>query len=286
LEGLLQRAVDAGSVEVLERLLVVKKEVQAGRARDAFYEALTAFQAHCPVIGKNTEASVQSRTGASFKYRYTPLEDIAHAIRPLLEQYALGYRWFVKQDASKQLTVTCRISHILGHIEESSLTVPIGDDPQRPAWPVAQSLTYAKRYTLCNALGIVVGGEDDDAHEVVTEASATQHAHKTTPPPPAGADPHPTPSGAHTPTIEGVIEDVLVKEGTTKGKPWTRYGIVLGNQTYGTFDKELGREALERINERVVLHYEQDGKYLTCTGIGAPLWESDEREPGSEGYDG
>lgn len=198
MESLLQRAVDTGSVEVLERLLAVKKEVQAGRARDAFYEALTAFQSHCPVIGKNTEASIQSRTGASFKYRYTPLEDIAHAIRPLLEQYALGYRWFATQTAPKSITVTCRISHILGYVEESSLTVPIGEDPQRPAWPVAQSLTYAKRYTLCNSLGIVVGGEDDDAHESTQDAVPPTHADQWTPsqaaPPPTA--PPPAPSAA------------------------------------------------------------------------------------------
>lgn len=166
LDTLLERAIDKGAVDALERLLEVRRQVQKDRARDAFYSALIAFQTACPVISKDT--TVQIRPG--FSYRYTPLEDIAHAIRPMLEQFQLGYRWFVTQ-AGNQLTATCRISHCDGHIEESSLTVPVGIDPQRPVWPVAQSLTYAKRYTLCNALGIVVGGEDDDAHEATTQSA-------------------------------------------------------------------------------------------------------------------
>lgn len=160
MDALVQKAVEAGAVDVLERLLKVRQQVQADRARDAFYSALIGFQNSCPVIEKTTTANIKP----GFSYRYTPLEEIAHAIRPLLNTYQLGYRWFALQ-AGQLLTVTCRISHSLGHIEETSLTVPVGTDAMRPAWPVAQSLTYAKRYTLCNALGIVVGGEDDDAQE-------------------------------------------------------------------------------------------------------------------------
>lgn len=188
IDSLVQKAVEAGSVDVLERLLVVKKEVQADQARSAFYTSLVGFQNECPVIGKTAQANIRP----GFSYSYTPIEDIAHAIRPLLDKYQLGYRWFTNQEVNK-LTVTCRISHALGHVEETSLTVPVGADPQRPAWPVAQSLTYAKRYTLCNALGIVVGGEDDDAHEARPE---THHQDPPqTPPPPRPSTPAPAASG-------------------------------------------------------------------------------------------
>jgi hypothetical protein len=68
-------------------------------------------------------------------------------------------------------------------------------------------------------------------------------------------------------TVEGVIVDVLVKEGKTGHKAWTRYGIVMNGQTYGTFDKEIGEGARERIGQPVVLHYKQDGQYWTVTDM-------------------
>lgn len=190
IDTLVQKAVESGAVDVLERLLAVRQQVHADQARAAFYAALIGFQNACPVIGKTVTATIKP----GFSYKYTPLEEIAHAIRVLLNDNQLGYRWFTVQD-KQQLTVTCRISHALGHIEETSLTVPVGTDAMRPAWPVAQSLTYAKRYTLCNALGIVVGGEDDDAQEPVAQPSvneATAPTKKDTAPPVA----KPAPTGS------------------------------------------------------------------------------------------
>lgn len=256
IDGLVQKAVEAGTVDVLERLLAVKQQVHADQARAAFYTSLIGFQNECPVIGKTAQANIKP----GFSYKYTPLEEIAHAIRPLLDKYQLGYRWFTAQD-KQSLTVTCRISHALGHIEETSLTVPVGTDAMRPAWPVAQSLTYAKRYTLCNALGIVVGGEDDDAQEPVAEAPVAERTPPIINRPIAPLDEE---------RATGVIAEVSVKNGTNAktGKPWTKYGITLHDGTiYGTFDHALGKAAQDLIETTVEIFYKRDGKYLTCTGV-------------------
>lgn len=269
LDLLLQKAVDSGAVDVLERLLAVRRQVQADRARDAFYTSLIAFQTACPVIQKSTTATIKP----GFSYRYCPIEEIAHAIRPLLEQFQLGYRWFAAQQGN-QLTVTCRISHALGHIEETSLTVPVGTDQMRPAWPVAQSLTYAKRYTLCNALGIVVGGEDDDAQEPVAEAP--KRPAETTPAVPPQATPN---------TVAGMVEDVQVKSGTKGEKSWTKWDITINGETYGTFDRAIGEAAIEAKNENreITLEWKQDGKYKTGTDLYAVVDDVPRWEPGMDG---
>ena len=286
MDALVMRAVESGSVDVLERLLKVKQQVQADQARDAFYVALISFQTSCPVIEKSTTATIKP----GFSYNYSPLEDIAHAIRPLLEDYRLGYRWFTAQQGNA-LTVTCRISHALGHIEETSLTVPVGVDPQRPAWPVAQSLTYAKRYTLCNALGIVVGGEDDDAQEPrpVTPVKAATAAAPSPAKPEPKPGPKPTPQGSinEGPAVT-VIKDVQMKAGVgPTGKAWTRYGVVCDNgETYSTFSNTVGGDASQLIDFEVELSWEFDrsGKYKTVTAVKpmeqAPL----EVAPEGEGY--
>jgi hypothetical protein len=128
---------------------------------------------------------------------------------------------------------------------------------------VAQSLTYAKRYTLCNALGIVVGGEDDDAQEPVAtpqepirQPQAKQSAHTEA----TGND------------QEGqalvIIADVVVKSGKTGNKSWTKYGIKTdAGIIYGTFDKEIGGVAQQLKGQGAALEWKRDGQYLTCTDI-------------------
>ncbi len=80
-EALLTKAVSAGaSVDTLERLLVMRRELRAEAARDAFFVALKAFQAACPAIHKTKK--VLNRDG-SVRYAYAPLEDIVAAVAKL-----------------------------------------------------------------------------------------------------------------------------------------------------------------------------------------------------------
>ena len=66
----------------------------------------------------------------------------------------------------------------------------------------------------------------------------------------------------------GVIEDV--KEIHSKAdapKPWTKWGVVCGGETYGTFDKTLGDAATVLKGCEAVIEWREDGKYKVLTGI-------------------
>ena len=59
------------------------------------------------------------------------------------------------------------MTHILGHSESSDFEVPIDTEGYMTApQKYASALTFAKRYSLCNALGISTGDEDTDATDV------------------------------------------------------------------------------------------------------------------------
>src|SRR5262249_50628295 len=157
---LLQAAIQAGAdVETLERLLALHERVKAKEARDAYFEALSAFQAECPVIPKRKTAG-----HGRFTYRYAPLEDIVKAVPPLLRKHGLSYRFDTQffADPPAQL-VTCTVYHVQGHSESSEFRTPVDasarmNDMQKSA----SAQTYAKRYAFCNALGILTGDDDDD----------------------------------------------------------------------------------------------------------------------------
>ena len=71
------------------------------------------------------------------------------------------------------MEVTCKITHSLGHSETSTFEIPIdnGDYMTAPQ-KYASAQTFAKRYTLCNALGISTSEEDTDAVDVGKEPDA------------------------------------------------------------------------------------------------------------------
>ena len=161
-ETLIVKAIEHNvSVEALERLLAMRERLKAEQAREAFFEALSAFQADCPIVPKRKTASA-----GAYTYRYAALEDIVATVTPLLRAHGLSYRFDTRfEDDPPAQVVRCIIHHRDGHSEESGFRTPVDagarmNDMQK----AASAQTYAKRYAFCNALGILTGDDDNDGH--------------------------------------------------------------------------------------------------------------------------
>jgi hypothetical protein len=193
-QALLRAAVEHGAgIETLERLTALAREVRAMRAREAWYEAMAKFQATCPPIYKTASAKIQTRGGSSYGYKYAPLDEIVSTIAPVLAAEGLSFRWFNTIEPQR-VTASCRVSHVLGHSEESGvLSMPImgaqDGSGANAAQQVGIALTYAKRYSLLSILGLAPE-TDTDAHPATT----------TQPPDTSGAEPTTTTTTAATPT--------------------------------------------------------------------------------------
>lgn len=149
-------------VEKIKSLMDLQERYQANEDRKAFFSALSAFQGEMPMVFK----SKQESTG---KYTYASLDDIMRIARPLLQKHGLSTS-FSQSETETILTVVCRVSHIGGHSEETPFSVP-KDGPIKTrdgrnittgAQAQGNANSYARRYCLCNALDIVVTGEDND----------------------------------------------------------------------------------------------------------------------------
>jgi hypothetical protein len=145
-------------VDTMERLLVMRRELKAERAREAFFRSLMEFQGQCPVIAKTKTAD----TG-TYKYDYAPLDKIVEAVKPILQACGLSYTVQTRHEPDSMVAI-CTVHHVEGHSESSEFRAPIErtarmNDMQK----AASAQTYAKRYAFCNALGILTGDDDDDA---------------------------------------------------------------------------------------------------------------------------
>lgn len=152
----------SADVQSLERLMALKERWDAAQAKAAFNSAMSAFQAELPVIEKRGVVDFTSPKGRTY-YEYARLEDIAHAIKPALKSSGLSYR-FTQSQESSGVSVTCTVTHVAGHSESASISSSLDQSGGKDVIKaIASTISYLRRYTLTGLLGIVVGGEDDDA---------------------------------------------------------------------------------------------------------------------------
>ncbi len=161
-DSLLSQAVAAGaSIDTLERLMALRKEMRAEHAKEAFNAAMAAFQSECPVIKKTKAVKLKS---GGVAYKYAPIENIISQVKDLIQKH--GFRYLVTMEFNGGLVkAICHVVHTLGHEEASPFEIPLGTktDIMSQTQVVAAASTFAKRYAFLNAFGIMTGDEDNDA---------------------------------------------------------------------------------------------------------------------------
>lgn len=157
-------------IETMERLFALHEKAVAAKAKSEFVRALANFQEECPVIKKTR--NVLNKDGKSVRYSFAPIDSIVNQIRKPLSNNSISYRWEVRNDPGF-ITAVAIITHDMGHSESSDFKIPIDTEGYMTApQKYASALTFAKRYSLLNALGISTGDEDTDATDVNKEPEA------------------------------------------------------------------------------------------------------------------
>lgn len=177
--GILAVAVDKGMPpEAIEKLLAVYERMGAESARKEAAQDLAKFQAECPVIAKESEARITTRGGSQYGYKYAELDTIANTIRPHLAKYGLSYTWdseVTRDERGTTITCTCTVRHTNGHSFSAKFSA---DTDTAAAMSGAQknaaALTFARRQSLIQALGLTTGEVDNDGADTerVTEKQA------------------------------------------------------------------------------------------------------------------
>ena len=188
-QALISQALESNAgIEMMERLVALAKDVREVQAKEAWYAAMAEFQRLCPPITKTATAKIQMRGGGAYSYRYAPLDAILAVIQPQLGPLGLSVSWRSRVEPS-QVIVSCRISHTLGHHEESGeIAMPIvqGDGTgANPAQRVGIAATYAKRYALLGIIGMAPEDDDDAEGQEQPVAAPERDPHD---------DPHASPS--------------------------------------------------------------------------------------------
>lgn len=163
---MLQLAVERGAdLDQLQKLMDLHDRWEANEARKAFVAALASFKSEPPVIIKTRRASFVGRSGGSkTEYQYATLDNVSAIIGEALSKHGLSHTWKVAQNhESKEITVTCVLTHEYGHAEETTMSaMPDDSGSKNFIQQIGSTVTYLERYTLLAATGLAAADQDDD----------------------------------------------------------------------------------------------------------------------------
>lgn len=154
-------------VDKMERLLAMKEREDAKVAERAFTEAMNRVKPLLPRIKKN--GVIQLNKGGSLAY--AKYEDIHAAVMPLLHENGFTVSYSSELAGQGLLKVVVTVKHKAGHKETGEAFVPLVDDSgaKNKVQGHGSTLSYGKRYALCDYLDIVTEGQDTDGAFVSTE---------------------------------------------------------------------------------------------------------------------
>ena len=164
-EMIQQAVAGRANLEQLEKLLVLQERFEANQAKKLYHQAMAAFKANPPKIEKDRKVSYSTSAG-KVGYAHASLANVTDKINEALSRQGLSASWSTKQNGV--IIVTCKITHIQGHSEETSLAASADTSGSKNAiQAIGSTITYLERYTLLALTGLATSDMDDDAKSAV-----------------------------------------------------------------------------------------------------------------------
>lgn len=156
LAEMMQNGLDI-DVDKMAKLQEMGERYEANEARKAYHVAMAAFKKEPPEITKDKLVSYKE-----VKYTHASLANVTNTINIALSEHGLSASW-IQDQTDKGIKITCRITHELGHYEETSLTAPPdGTGSKNAIQAIGSTVTYLQRYTLLSLTGLATADQDDD----------------------------------------------------------------------------------------------------------------------------
>lgn len=148
-------------VTLIEKMMALQERNDANEARKAYHRAMAAFAANPPEIEKDKKVSYTTSKGTT-AYSHAQLGTSAEKIQAALSPHGLHASWRTIQ-TDKSIKVICRITHELGHSEETDLSAGADDSGSKNSiQAIGSTISYLERYTLFALTGIASKDMDDD----------------------------------------------------------------------------------------------------------------------------
>lgn len=142
------------------------------------YGALVKAQEEFPSIGRDKSVKVTSKSGASYTFKYAPLDSIMAKVGPVLAQNGLALTQpFGVSEQGGPILETMLI-HTDGSMIRSQLPLPVHQGAT--AQELGSLITYCRRYAIVAILGLATEDDDDANHASGNTVQARQDRSQAT----------------------------------------------------------------------------------------------------------
>ena len=129
-------------LEKLKGLMELQERYEANEARKAYHVAMSNFKTDPPVIEKDKEVSY-----GNTRYNHATLANVTAKIGAALAKHGLSASWPFKQHDGV-ISVTCKITHVKGHSEETTLTAPADTSGSKNAiQAIGSTISYLEYFS-------------------------------------------------------------------------------------------------------------------------------------------
>lgn len=152
-------------LDKVEKLLILQERWEANQAKKAYNKAMSDFKINPPRIEKDKKVGYSTSKG-NVGYYHASLANVTQSISSELSKHGLSASW--RTDQKEKICVTCKITHVLGHSEETSLSAnPDDTGSKNSIQAIGSTITYLERYTLLSLTGLATFDQDSDAQSTV-----------------------------------------------------------------------------------------------------------------------
>jgi len=172
---LIQQAIEKGAdLDKLEKLFEMQLRWEANEAKKAYVKAMAAFKENPPKITKDSKVDFNSSKGRT-NYNYANLGDVTNKLTPALSKHGLTATWKTKQNG--KIEVTCIMTHVMGHYEETTLSADSDQSGNKNSiQAIGSTITYLQRYSLLAICGLATYEQDTDGMNKEQECITAEQA--------------------------------------------------------------------------------------------------------------
>jgi len=172
--AMISAAINKGlSIETLDKLMDLNERYEKNEARKQYFFALAQFAENLPIVTKD-------KYNKQYDSNYASLENTSNTIARSLAPFGLKHHWSV--DQTSQIAVTCFLTHVAGHSEQSTISGPPDTSgAKNELQQIKSTITYLKLATLETITGTAseAGSTSDDANsseaiQYINERQAVQ----------------------------------------------------------------------------------------------------------------
>lgn len=160
---LVRYALDSGAdLDRLERLMDMQIKWEANEARKAFADDMVEFKKHAPVIYKDKHVEFRTDKGVT-AYDHATIGNVVEKLIGVLADHGFSHKWTPARSEGGMVSITCVITHRLGHSEETTLEAGLDQSGgKNNIQAMISTKSYLERHSLLAAVGLATKDTPDD----------------------------------------------------------------------------------------------------------------------------